>query len=445
MKTLLGFGLFPSLSSNIPNVVSPIGEISKLSQTYAKDIGVYTNSTSAGTAYLSFVSEDTDGQAFILTDAYSAPILTLQSWILTRIKSSQFTNDRVLALQAITADFGNIWSDINIGEMVTDGRYWSPSWFTGSLIAPNEDNSIKIWFNNDEFRLSYPRFTIDVILPVLNTDIDIFQEDYATFSAAVDAINRGTVTKWIQDAIGDNPQTRITDYPFKFYDKANTANFKQVNITCIEWGPGAANIDAAYDAIKEAILSNSAFGEDVWGIIAPDLFNPTEFAFVPEWLSYSIPGKTTAGALNSPVTGVVGSDGNLTEYNHAVSILKWWSPAAIKASMQVVPVLHKSLRLCSVGKPTNINSLYKFTELYTDYALIPSTDDDFNNMAPVTQEFIMTMQTLLKAAETMTTTSELPSGVSRTIRDGVVCAVATVNAVKILVVAKPYYQSVITV
>lgn len=444
MKTLLGFGLFPSLSSNIPNVVSPIGEISKLSQTYAKDIGVYTNATSVGTAYLSFVAEDNNGAAFILPDAYSAPILTLQSWILTRIKSSQFTNDRVLALQAITADFGNIWSDINIGEMVTDGQYWSPGWFSGTLKATNEANTVKIWFNNDDFKLSYPRFEIDVILPVLNEDIDIFQEDYATFSAAVDAISRGTVTKWIQDAIDENPQTRLTDYSFKFHDKANTANYKVVYITCIEWGPGASNIDAAYDAIKKAILDNSSFGEAVWGIIAPDLFNPTEFAFVPEWLSYSIPGKTTAGALNSPVTGVVGSNGNLTEYTHAVSILKWWTAAQIKASLQVVPVLHKSLRLSCVGKPTNINSLYKFTELYTDYALIPSTDDDFNNMAPATQQFILSLQTLLKAAETMTSTSELPAGVSRSIRDGVVCAVATVEAVKILVIAKPYYQSIIT-
>lgn len=445
MKTLLGFGLFPSLNSNIPNVVNPIGEISKLSQTYAKDIGVYTNTTSVGTAYLSFISEDTNGNAFILPDAYSAPILTLQSWILTRIKSSQFTNDRILALQAIVADFGNIWSDINIGEMVTDGRYWSPAWFTGKLKVPNDPNTVKIWFNNDDFKLSYPRFEIGVILPVLNTDIDIFQEDYDTFSAAVDAISRGTVTDWIQDVIDENPQTKLTTYSFRFYDKANTAKYKVVYITCVEWGPGASNIDAAYDAIKVAILENSKFGEEVWGIIAPDLFNPTEFAFVPEWLSYSIPGKTTAGALNSPVTDVVGTNGNRKELDHATAILsKWWTAGQIKASHQIVPVLHKSLRLSSVGKPTNINNLYKFTELYKDYALIPSTDDDFNNMAPDTQAFIIGMQTLLKAAETMTATSELPPGVSRSIRSGVVCAVTTVNAVKILVIAKPYYSTIVT-
>lgn len=435
MKTILGFGVFPGLANNNHKITNPIGELSPNSLTFSLDIGTYTNDQSAGTAFLSFTAVDDKGAAIVLTDAYKLPILSLQTWLLARISGGQFTNDKVIALQQIKADFGNVWNNITIGDMVTDGKHWSPEWFSGSLVGTNEENLVKIWFADHEFSLSYPRFSIRVEPPVPIANIDILHEDYDTAKAAIDGVSKGDLTIRINDIINKEPQTNIISMAFKIYDKLNKKMWQWGYFTCIGYGPGSANDDARYDALKDYILSNSKYTEDEWAEVIPDLFNPVEFIVVPDWLSYSIPGKTTQGALNSPIVKYT------TATDLPIKVLKFWPSAHIQATGEAVPVLHKSLLLNMVGKPTNRDNTFSFRTLYPDYYLAPSDSPDFSHMSPATQDFVYWMQKMLIAAETMEEFSELPPDISRSIRDGVICAARTIGSIKFLVVSKPYIAS----
>lgn len=437
MKNILGFCVYPSLSNNIPNAVNPIGELDQLGATQSKDIGVYTDKNSPGTSFLAFYSKDENEVHFQLSDAdakYKQAILKLQAWMLARTTDGRFTNDKAVANQQIKADFGGAWDNIVIGNMITDGKNWSPEWFQGKLKG-DEDNYVKIWFGEESFRLSYPKFELAVVHPLLLKDMDILHEDHGTQVAAVNAVTKGMVTTWINDAIGGKPQTFIRELEFKVYDKFNPKKWFVAYWQIIGWGFNGNNDDAIYDLVKEEILANSEFDEDEWAKVIPDLFNPREFTIMPDWLSYSIPEKDTRESLNSPIVDFE------TMLTRPLKVFKWWPEAHIRKSLQIIPTLTKSLACYVVGKPNNLDGQIKIKELYPDYVLIPSTSQEVARMSEKTTDFVFALQEMILAAENMTEFSPIPAGISRVNRGGVICATKVVDGVKYAVVTKPYMEA----
>ncbi|AUG86252.1 virion structural protein [Erwinia phage vB_EamM_Desertfox] len=437
MKTILGFSVYPSLNNNQKGVTNPIGEISQLSMSFSRDIGTYTNTDKPGTALLVFTAVDENNVAFQLANTYSLAILSLQAWMLVRIADGRFTNDKTIALQQIKADFDTSWENLAIGDMITDGKYWAPEWVSGKL-SGSDDNTIKIWLSDESFELSYPRYELFADYPVPLSQIDVLHEDYATAKTAIDSVTKGDIAKNINAIMGINPPTFVRDIEFKIYDKENTSKWQTGYFTIVGYGKNGNNDDAIYELLKADILANSKFGEDEWALVIPDLFNPIEYVIAPDWRSYSIPNKTTEAGTNSPVVDYE------TMLEMPTKVMKWYPADHIKASLQVFPALHKSLALYSVAKPTNRGGQIKLKELYPDYALLPSDDVEFDRISPDTQAFIFAMQQMLIAAETMSEFSELPSEISRVVRDGVICAAKSVNGIKFLVVAKPYVESLYT-
>lgn len=433
MKYILGFGLYPSLSNNLPGAVNPIGEISPVAATSSRDIGIYTDKNSTGTSFLSFYAADEKNVAFQLNDKFKQSILKLQAWMLPRITDGRFTNDKAIVHQQIKADFGGTWDDLIIGDMVSDGKNWSPEWVQGKLKG-DDDNLIKIWFADESFKLGYPKFELAAVHPLELKGMDILHEDYATAKAAVDGVTKGDVTRWINDAIGSHPQTFIRELDFKVYDKFNPKKYQVCYWQVIGWGFNGNNDDAIYELLKDEILKNSKYDEDEWVKVIPDLFNPREFTIMPDWLSYSIPEKQVRESLNSPIVDYE------TMLVRPLKAFKWWDKAHIIKSLQVVPFLHKSLACYFVGKPTNLDGQFKIRELYPDYILVPSDRAEANRMSKRTAEFVYGMQELLLAAENMTEFTPIPAGVSRVIRDGVICATKTMDGVKFVVITKPYME-----
>jgi len=437
MKTILGFSVYPSLNNNQKGVTNPIGELSQLSISFSREVGTYTNTDQAGTAFLAFTAVD-ENNAPISTSqmtAYQLAILKLQAWMLPRIVDGRFTNDKTVALQQIKADFSSSWFNLTIGDMITDGKNWAPEWISGSIGTDATDNIVKVWLSDESFELSYPRYELFADYPVPLSNIDVLHEDYATAKAAIDGVTKGDVANNINKLMGVNPPTFVRQISFKIYDKENTSRWQLGYFPIVGYGKNGNNDDAIYELLKADILANSKFTEEEWALVIPDLFNPIEYVIAPDWRSYSIPNKTTETGINSPVIDFE------TMLDMPTKVMKWYPADHIKASLQVFPSLTKSLALYAVAKPTNRNGQIKLKELYPDYALISSQDVEFDRISPDTQDFIYQIQVMLKAAETMTEFSELPEGVSRVVRDDVICAAKSVNGIKFLVVAKPYVES----
>ncbi|QXO10110.1 hypothetical protein pEaSNUABM37_00149 [Erwinia phage pEa_SNUABM_37] len=436
MKTILGFAQCNALINNSPSITNDIGELSQISVTSSRSIGTYSNDSQPGAVFLAFTSENDAGKPFVLTDVYKIPILQLHYWTMLRIINGQITNDKVITLQQITSEFGNSWSNLSIGNMVTDGVHWAPEWISGSIAGDQAgDNTVKIWFTDQSFQMQYPRFELIPLHCVPTADLDKLHEDFQTQKATIDAFTKGMITTALDEIIGEHPQTFIQTYSFKVYDKANTKLWQDAYWQVVGWGKNGRNDDAAYEAIKKDILENSEYDEEEWALVIPDLFNPIEYTFAPDWMSYSIPNKTVQAGVHSPVIDYE------TYLDLPIKVLKWYSEDHIKASLQTFPNLTRSIKLHAVAKPTNRSGQLKLLELYPDYALIPSRDVEFDSISKGTQAFIFAMQEMIIAAETMEEFSELPAGVNRVVRDGVICATKTVDGIKFLMVAKPYTES----
>lgn len=436
MKTILGFAQCNALINNSPSITNAIGELSAISMTSSRSIGTYSNDSQPGAVFQAFTTENDAGKPFVLTDVYKIPVLQLHYWVMTRIISGQITNDKIITLQQITSEFGNSWSNLSIGNMVSDGVHWAPEWISGSVAgAQAGDNTVKIWFADDAFKKQYPRFELAPLHCVPVADLDKLHEDFQTQTQTINAFTKGMLSIAIDEIVAEHPQTFIQTYSFKVYDKANTKLFQEAYWQVIGWGMNGRNDDAAYEAIKADILANSQYDEEEWALVIPDLFNPIEYVFAPDWMSYSIPNKTVQAGLHSPVIDYQ------TYLELPVKVLKWYSEDHIKASIQTFPNLTRSILLHAVAKPTNRGGQLKLKELYPDYVLLDSTSPTFDSISRETQALIFAMQEMILAAETMQEFSELPQGVNRVVRDGVVCATKTVDGIKFLMVAKPYTES----
>lgn len=436
MKTILGFAVCNALINNSPQITNAIGELSATSFTQSRNIGTYTNDSQPGAVFQAFTAENDLGQPFVLTDIFKTPILQLHYWLMVRIADGRITNDKTITLQQITSQFGTAWSNLAIGDMVTDGVHWAPEWVSGSIVGTTAgDNYVKLWFSDESFGISYPRFELEPLHCVPKDQLDKLHEDFAVQTEAINAVTKGDVSEALDQLIGVHPQTFIQTYVFKIYDKANTTKWQYGYFQMVGWGNNGRNDDAAYEKFKEDILSNSEFDEEEWGLVIPDLFNPIEYVIAPDWMSYSIPNKTVQAGTHSPVTDFE------TMLQLPTKVLKWYTADHIKASLQVFPNLTMSIKLNAVAKPTNRSGQLKLLELYPDYALLPSGSVEFDSISRGTQAFIYALQELILAAETMAEFSELPSGVNRVVRDGVICATKTVDGIKFLMVAKPYTES----
>lgn len=436
MKTILGFAQCNALINNSPSITNAIGELSAISMTSSRSIGTYSNDSQPGAVFQAFTTENDAGKPFVLTDIYKIPILQMHYWVMTRIISGQITSDKVITLQQITSEFGNAWSNLSIGNMVTDGVHWAPEWISGTISGSQAgDNTVKMWFADDSFKKQYPRFELVPLHCVPTADLDKLHEDYQTQTETINAFTKGMLSIAIDEIVAEHPQTFIQTYSFKVYDKANTKLFQEAYWQVIGWGMNGRNDDAAYEAIKADILANSQYDEEEWALVIPDLFNPIEYVFAPDWMSYSIPNKTVQAGLHSPVVDYS------TYLELPLKVLKWYTEDHIKASIQTFPNLTRSIKLHAVAKPTNRGGQLKLLELYPDYALLDSTSPTFDSISRETQAVIFAMQEMILAAETMQEFSELPQGINRVVRDGVVCATKTVDGIKFLMVAKPYTES----
>jgi len=435
MKTILGFSEYLSLISNVANTINPIGECSKIARTFTKDdLGVYTASTAPNVNLLVFAATNETNTAFSPDTTYTSSIIALLNYILVRAADGRFTSDAALALQQLQTDFGTAWSNLSIGAMVTDGVNWAPEYVTGSLTRTDaEVNTIKIWLADLAFRDEYPRYAIGVVHPVPIANIDVLAEDFATFAAAINAVSKGDIGTELQAVIGSTPQTGIMSLAFNIYDQEDPSKFMTGYWQLPYWGNAAQDEDAKYGAITEAILAASQYDETVWAKIIPDLFNPFEFIIAPDWEAYSIPNKTTETGIHSPVF----------DYQAALNVptraMPWFTQAQIIAGLVGFPALYQSLALYTVGKPTNRNGVVKLSSVFADYALISSQDTEFGKLSPATRDWIAILQRLLVAAQTMEAFTELPVGVSRVTRNGVILASASYNGMKYLVVTQPWY------
>jgi PKD repeat protein len=446
---LKGFVGYSALANNTPDVVATLGELSTYSRTFSQDILLFGGSTGGNTPSsvdLSvFSSINAESVEVAVPSDYATTILTIVTWMYNQALAGTFTADPNVFIQAITSQYGSLINTITIDQMLSQGGAWLPGYvqfyFTNaSTVAPSytSESRIKLWFADQSFQSEYDLYTIAVVPPITNLD-DFF--DVATqVQTEVNAVTMPQTMAAIKTAENGKPYTILNTQIFNWMDPITAGNYIPTNWTYLIWGAAGNNIDAIKEALQQYILANSTHTQSEWAQIFPDIFTSTEFIITPLWTQYAIPNQTLVQGMYSPTVNpnqalVMAQDTAVgTEY----------TAQYVSNNINIVPTAYKAMAMTAVGNPQNDGGITEFAVRWPDYIDVPTTSTDFDRMSQSTQGFVTLLYQLLAAAEVMTETSDLPTGITRLTRtnsttgDVVMYAVASYNNVDYLVVTKAF-------
>ena len=438
MLKVKGFVEIQSLINLSTGTISPLGEMSTVSQTYTNQLGKFSDPSIPGFNLNVTCSVNTSGVIQQITQAVATHILTISNWLVTYAsQSAQLTGyPAINLLNSLELAQATSMANISCGNIVTNGSIWMPEWVSWTNINITDANSpyvIKVWFSDNSFQSEYDEFSITVVPPVASVD-DFFQTP-SLFEAEINSITPSQVMTAVSSAKGKNPETYLEVVTFPYVIPNSTLTVP-TNWYVLIYGIAGNNTDSIKQAIISYIAKNSTRTQAQWQVILPSLFTNTEFTIVPRWDKIAIPNLSIQTGLYSPIVSPNECIG------FATTNIPNYSSTQISSYLQIVSSNYKSLMLLVVGGPTNVNSQYLLSGLFPDYTDLGTNSTDFARMSTTTQQWCLLLNQLLLAAETMTASSDIPTGLQRIVRNNFIYASAQFNNVQYLVSAKINFPGV---
>lgn len=438
-KNFLSFAAIAEFANNGIKSVSPIGEISNKSKTYSKDQGIFALGDQPSASVLhNFVSLDGETE-IVMPVAIANKELEISNWLVAQTKAGNITDSRPGTLALLKNQFTVGIEILDIGEMVTNNRYWMPSFVTGNHIVGTEKQRFYLWFADEYFKREYPRVAFAIVHPVALSDMDSLMDMNYLEMAARLALETPDKINQRMHAVTDDAAWPVTDrepISFELMDLINTPRSVTGWWHYSWWGNGVDAQDILFEQMRNEILANTQYSLEKWEEKIPDLFNPIEFYVIPFFNRKGLLNKTDGAREYSPIvddeTRMALVDQYLTPNMTQDHVIK---------STQFVPFLWKSIACAFVAKLNNREGTQKIYDLFSDYSLRPSSDSSFGELNAATMEFIRQMENLLAAAEVMTDISLPLPGITRVTRFGKMYAARRVGKVKYLVLTKWQMQT----
>lgn len=381
---------------NIPHQNAVIGELSSTSYTFSREHGYHADDAHPATHLTSFYSEDsTLGRVEPPAEIVDVS-LDVAEWIANQSKQGGITANVNKLEQDLRTQFPGIYTDIEFGDIIEDRGDFCPEYikFWGDEDADaDNDKQITLWFVDSAFARLYPHYEIVVIGPC---------EDYNDLHKPVNLVSPILGEMSMDDfmtkarAITDgHPDTATRSMPFIWHQKDdNTVQLPSEWVVVI-YGARGELISNIHEAMRQHILDNSDYIEWEWALVYPDLFNPTELIFMPNYNLIAMADNVKDPMLYSPAV----------PYAMITPEVKRFFPTQededhILTNLSFVPFVFKSLTCNVVGGERNKDAQFKFSDLFPDYINVSSTSNDFARMSDKTKGMVWAVNSLLTAAET---------------------------------------------
>lgn len=435
MFNLKGFVTHAALTSNVKGVVSPIGEMSTQALTYAREKGLYKAAAAQDMSLTTFLTVR-DGVHEALPQEVVDHVMLVTKFIYTRvIAGGEIYADELLV--DLIHQFPAATSDYKSGAIINDGTFWCPewvSWKSTAISSLGTQNEIKIWFCDESFKSQYDDYEIVVIPPLVNLN-DFFKTSFQVRTAIQLATQADTMNR-IQEAKEGYPESIIRADLFDYVDPLNSTNKISTVWNLLIYGQNGNNIDAISDKLVEYILANSTHTRAEWMVIFPDIFKRTEFIMVPSWEQYAIPNRTLESGIYSPVY-------NINKAREDILLIATEYPSAhVEQYCAVMGHVYKSMTILSIGSPDNRDSKFALVDVFPDYIAVPSTSNDFNRMGQDTQNWSLMIAAMLIVAETVAEFTNVPLGMTKVKRGGILYLVKRFKNINYLIAAKSNFPLV---
>lgn len=407
MFQLHAFMVINPLIDNSIGKVSVLGELSPESHSYSREVGIYAHEDYSDIRLMTFHSVN-DGIKEALESDLAHQILGLGHWLSQESLSNRIDDDRSLFLQKVSAEFLGKVTILQVGKMVTDGKYWLPEYITFQLTSDSRPNRYKVWFADEAFRHQYDKYEIEVIPPIVN--VDDFHKSVGKVRQTLTDHNVSELHARVNIIADKHPYTYIISNMYDYVNPLDNKEKLPTSWTVIVYGEAGRNNDVIRDAIADYVLDNSDYARAEWEKLIPDLFVPTEFYLSPMWTQYATENLQLKGGIYSPVVPY------RKVIPWALRTMYGYSEEHLINKTVVFNSIFKSIAVVACGHAKNRVTFPEFEKAWPEYCNIYTTSRDFNRIGPETQEFILFMNKMFFEAETLTPDAEIPQGMTRVMR-----------------------------
>lgn len=415
---------------NTPGIVKKLGEMSDISSTFSREKGLYADKDLAPNILVrSFISKNNDASVEM-----PAPIidqtLKVVNFVYAQTLSGQLDIPPNVLLENLLTEFVGKASDFKCGNMVSDGTHTLPEWVSwiSTVDSQNVDNFNKVWFVDQSFQQQYDEFEIVVVPP-----LDLLNNFFKPGSEVENLINNLTSSETmerIQAAKQNHPETVIRTNTYNYIDPLNSAHTVPTDWTVLIYGPGGDNVDSIKDALMAFILANSNHTRAEWTKIFPDIFKRTEFILLPLWDQYAIPNRELATGIYSQQVSFA------TVVDKMKQFATQYPEAHIDSHVTIMGHPYRSLAILSIGSPDNRDQQFKLKDVFPDLISVSSTSIDFNRMSQNTQSWAIELEKMIVASEAAGEFSDIPAGMMKVRRDGILYLTKSYRNINYLMVTK---------
>lgn len=427
MKVIQGFVNISAYVSNVPGVISEVGEISTFSRTFAKEKGEYRDIDIPGYNLVTFSSFDTiDNELFELSSTEVKEILTVAKSAVIYANSNNRPFNFLDFVQTLRIEHVGFALDLELGPLVETSIITLPSFIAWKNKV--DGSEIRIWLSDDSFQKQYTGFEITIIPPFEN--LDEFFKPYFETAQKIEEISFSVFGDKIQEAKDLHPETILKMMDIYYYNRYDRNVKKKTTWGVLGYGSASDHIDNIKDKLADYVLSNSEYGQEQWELIFPEIFRRTEMILVPHWDNVAVENISTLGSLYSSVIKPREVEAKIR------SLTPFYPSGLVENNHEVVPYTFKTVVLSVIAGPNNVVGKTSFKEVFPDYLPIPSTSTDFARMSLKTQEFCLFVDDLVLAAETAGRYTPIKRGLRLITRMNKLFISATFDGIHFLVATK---------
>lgn len=436
MLVIKGFYSIAKLRDNRPNMLSPIGELSNYSLTYARDVKKYSHSSFPDVDLRVFTAQQDNVDIDVPIDQQET-LLNIGQWLSDRSTDGTFNGNET----AFTTNFLDRWSsvleDLRVGGMVANGfnMAFLPNWIQFKLRGIG-GNYVRIWMADASFRLTFDDYHIKVLSPM--DDVDLLISDTDTLRNRLSEIGQSEQLDRITALVNNQPYSRMRGMTYRWSNPSTPNETLDVTFTVIIHGVAGDNPDIIREALIQHILGLSQHNIETWVDFIPDLFRRTEFVIVPLWDNLSIPNMTLLAGLNSPTV----------RYKDMLPIMEYYSEYPtehIVENLVSSTVNYKSMSYLAIGSPTNRDDIFNYQTVFSDIITMAFSDAEFSRISPRTREWLHQFIRMLQVADTLTEFNEIPLDMTRLEREGNLYVVRSFDNIQYLILSRNSYLTTIDV
>lgn len=430
--TLRAFSVIGALIDNTREVVAPVGELSPIARTYAREKEYFNTATAPGHTLVVFSSK-ADGEVVQADPVLCNKLLNTNRWLYEQAVGGRFNSSPDSVRTALIQQYGNEFSVWTVGAMIeVTPNVWMPS-FLDLRDKVKDEHSYRLWYASEVFEQQFDEYEIFIVPPV--ADVDVFLATRIEIENALQDMTQDKLVDRIVAIRENYPDTFMHAPMYEWFDPVDPLDPERriaTYWTAVGYGIAGFNDDAIKEAIREHILANSDHTKEEWATIFPEIFTSTELIFTPMWLNYSVPNRELQSGLYS---SIVHLDQGLS---HLIRMVRGegYNDDYIREQGEVAAVGYKGIMVPVVGGPYNRDGIHKLSERYPDYISVDTTSVDFSRMSPETRRFVLTLIEMLSIAESMTPDSAVPVGYTRLFRDDILYVSRTLDRFQLIVASK---------